>query len=201
MDLSKAFDCMNHELLLGKLYAYGFNRNAINMIKSYLDNRWQRVKVNGKFSLWSELLTGVPQGSVLGPLLFNIYLNDFFWFIENTEACNFADDNALHSCDQKLGNVLRNLEHDSLLAIEWFELNYMKLNADKCHLLIAGQKHEWSWVKVGEGLIWESQNEKLLGVNIDNALSFKIHIKDICNKANRKLTAVFYHQHLKYLRE
>jgi retron-type reverse transcriptase len=74
MDLSKAFDCMNHDLLIAKLYAYGFSKNAVAMIRSYLKNRWQRTKINTSFSSWSELLTGVPQGSVLGPLLFNIYM-------------------------------------------------------------------------------------------------------------------------------
>ena len=78
MDLSKAFDCMNHELLLAKLYAYGFSKDAVNMIKSYLSDRRQRIKINTEFSSWSELLTGVPPGSALGLLLFNIYLNDLF---------------------------------------------------------------------------------------------------------------------------
>ena len=190
MDLSKAFDCINHELLLAKLYAYGFSKDAVNMVKSYLNDRWQRIKINTEFSSWSELLTGVPQGSVLGPLLFNIYLNDIFWVFQNTEACNFADDTTLYSCDQDLRTVIRNLEHDSLLAIEWFESNYMKLNADKCHLLTSGHKHEWMWVEVGKDKIWESQNEKLLGVTIDNKLSFKVHILDICKKANLKLSAL-----------
>ena len=132
----------------------------------------------------------MPQGSVLGPLLFNIYLNDLFWVFERTEACNFADDTTLYSCDLDLSTMIRNLEHDSLLAIEWFENNYMKLNADKCHLLTAGHKHEWLLVKIRNNMIWESQNEKLLGVTIDNKLSFKTHILNICKTANTKLTAL-----------
>ena len=71
MDLSKAFDTINHELLLAKLYAYGFEKNALRLIRSYLTERWQRTKINHSFSSWTELLQGVPQGSVLGPLLFN----------------------------------------------------------------------------------------------------------------------------------
>ena len=190
MDLSKAFDCMNHELLLAKLYAYGFSKNALKMVRSYLSNRWYRIKVNYEFSSWVEILTGVPQGSILGPLLFNIYLNDLFWIFINTEACNFADDTTLYSCDQELATVMRNLEHDSLLAIEWFESNYMKLNGDKCHLLTAGHKHEWMWANIGNNKIWESKNEKLLGIHIDNELSFKVHILGICKIANTKLTAL-----------
>ena len=72
MDLSKAFDTLYHELLIAKLHAYGFNKNSLSLIHSYLKNRWKRVKINKSFSSWFELLTGVPQGSILGPLLFII---------------------------------------------------------------------------------------------------------------------------------
>ena len=74
MDLSKAFDTINYELLIAKLHACGFTNPALKMVYSYLKNRWHRTKINTIFSTWKELLTGVPQGSILGPLLFNIYI-------------------------------------------------------------------------------------------------------------------------------
>ena len=190
MDLSKAFDCLNHDLLIAKLYAYGFSKESVTLIRNYLKNRWQRTKINTTFSTWYELITGVPQGSVLGPLLFNIYLNDLFWNNEETDVCNFADDTTLYACDMNLDTVLRKLEHDSLLAIEWFNANSMKLNADKCHLLVAGRKHEWVWAKIGNEKIWESHEEKLLGITIDKDLYFVKHVANICKIANRKLTAI-----------
>ena len=91
MDLSKAFDTINHELLIAKLYAFGFLKDSLKIISSYMSDRWQRTKIDKSFSSWSALLQGVPQGSVLGSILFNIYLNDIFYFL-NCNICNFADD-------------------------------------------------------------------------------------------------------------
>ena len=190
MDLSKAFDTLNHELLIAKLDAYGFDKKALKLVHSYLSNRWQRTKINNSFSSWAELILGVPQGSVLGPILFNIYINDLFWINSFTEVCNFADDTTFYACDKSLESVLQSLEHDSLLAIEWFDNNYMKLNSDKCHLLISGFKHQWHWAQLGDYKIWESRQEKLLGVTIDKNLDFESHVSKICLNANRKLSAL-----------
>ena len=190
MDLSKAFDCINHDLLIAKLEAYGFGKSALELIRSYLTNRNQRIKINNTFSSWSDLLTGVPQGSVLGPLLFNIYLNDLFWIQKYSEVCNLADDTTYFSSDLELKELIRKLEHDSALALEWFDCNYMKLNTDKCHLLIAGQKNEHTFAKIGKDLVWESEKECLLGITIDNKLRFKDHINKLCKVAHNKVSAL-----------
>ena len=83
IDLSKAFDTLNHVLLIAKLEAYGFSENSLNYIQSYLRTRLQRTNVNLNFSLWKDIFAGVPQGSILGPLMFNIYINDIFLFLDN----------------------------------------------------------------------------------------------------------------------
>ena len=75
----------------------------------------------------------MPQGSVIGPFLFNIYLNDLFYIAESTNVCNFADDTTFYACDKDVNSLINKLKHDSCLAIEWFENNSMKLNQDKCH--------------------------------------------------------------------
>ena len=142
MDLSKAFDTRNHPLLLAKLHAYGCSKQDLAIICSYLSNRKQRMEINNVFSSWKNLILGVPQGSVLGPLLFNIYLNELFFFLKDVGICNFADDTTTYISDKSLENVLKSLEKNSMLAIRWFENNYMKLNTDKCRLILSGYKHE-----------------------------------------------------------
>ena len=152
MDLSKAFDTINHELLLAKLNGYGFDKHLLEIMRNYLCNCRQRRKINTAFSSWSALLKGVPQSSVLGPIFLNIFLNDLFLVLKDTDVCNFTDDTSAHACDISLDELLMRLEHDSTLAVCCFESNYMKLNTNKCHLIISDNKHESVWVDIDRGV-------------------------------------------------
>ena len=104
--------------------------------------------------------------------------------------CNFADDTTLSTCGLSLEELLRDLENDTLSAIIWFKNNYMKLNQSKCHFLVSGNINKHLWVKVGDEMIWESAEEKLLGVIIDKNLNFNSHLSTMCKKAGQKVTAL-----------
>ena len=140
MDLSKAYDCLPHDLLIAKLEAYGFNLVNLRMLHSYLTSRKQRVRIDSSYSSWLDITSGVPQGSALGPLLFNIYIKDLIYFIEESEICIVADDNTLFACDQKIERVISNLEIDIHSTLEWFESNMMVANPSKFQLMFMGFK-------------------------------------------------------------
>ena len=93
MDLSNAFDCLSHDLLIVKLNGYGFSMTALRLIQNYLSNRKQRTKINTEYSSWEEILFGVPKGSILGPLLFNIFLGDLSLIMNNFDIASYADHN------------------------------------------------------------------------------------------------------------
>ena len=97
-DLSKAFDCIDHELLIAKLNAYGFDNSSLTFTYSYLSERKQIIKINSSFSCWTEILFGVPQGSILGPFLFSAYICDLFFEVRDLEYASFTDDTTPYSC-------------------------------------------------------------------------------------------------------
>ena len=188
-DLSKAFDCLNHDLLVAKLDAYGFDYMSLNLILCYLSGRKHRTKVNNHFSEWADILSGIPQGSILGPLFFNIYINDLFYVIREDRVTNYADDTTPYDIKSTYDELIDSLQSDSNILLQWFTNNFFKLNADKCKLLISNREDELSINIQGESILCE-KSVKLLGIKIDNQLTFNEHISNICKKVSLKLHAL-----------
>ena len=127
-DLSKAFDCLNHELIIAKLEAYGFDYVSLNVILSYLSGRKHRTKINNCFSEWADIILGIPQGSILGPLLFNIYINDIFYFVREDRITNYADDITPYTINKKnYVELVDALQLDAHILLNWFNLNFLKI--------------------------------------------------------------------------
>ena len=158
-DLSKAFDCKLHDLLIA---AYGFDCNFLQMLQSYLSNRKQGTKINDAYSKYCEILSGVLQGSILGPRLFNIYICDMFYDIDDSDIASYANDNIPYASSSNLDALINKLKETTNNLIQWFRSNHMKANADKCHLLATGN-YEVS-ANINEFEIESNKKEKLLGI-------------------------------------
>ena len=130
MDLSKAFDCLPHCLTICKLHSHGVSREACTLIASYLRDHKQWIKLGNSRSEWTELFKGVPQGSILGPLICNIFLNDIFYFVSKGDLYNYADDNCISVSQQNISVLSKQLENETRVMVEWFAETSMKANAE-----------------------------------------------------------------------
>ena len=179
----KGFDTLKHNLLIAKLGAYRFETNALR----YLTNRKQRLRLNKTFSEWDRISTGVPQGSILGPLLFNIFLNDLFLFISKSSLSNYADDSTLYTFRDNLKKIKDNLRNSFDTVHQWFYENYLVLNPGKCHFMCLENNTENETFLFYNILMENSKEQIILGVTIDNKLNFKSHISELCKRLLRKL--------------
>ena len=155
--------------MLAKLQAYGFSKESIKLFLSYPTNRTQRIKIGSIFSDWTNILKGIPQSSILGPLLFNIFTNDLFFFSAKCEINKFADDNSLYSCGMNLDNIFSNLKQDMENVYERFVYNLMKANPDKFQFIILGNTGSHT-LQFGDITIKSAPFVTLLGITIDSRL-------------------------------
>ena len=183
LDLRKAFDTVHHETLLKKLHNYGIRGNAFNLIRTYLTNRKQYTIINGKKSAVQSVKFGVPQGSILGPLLFIIYINDLR--LSTTFKVNlFADDGYLSLSNSSEKELEQEVNFQLNKVNCWLQYNKLSLHPDKTtYLIFSRKKTKYSFdIKIGQVTLKESSETKYLGLLIDNKLSWKPHIKKIKSK-------------------
>ena len=139
-------------------------------------------------------LTGDPQGFILGPILFNIFINDIFFFLDKTRIGNYADDNTTYGVEKDVIELLKILESDTCTVLNWFRCNEMKANQGKCHLIIADINHKnydsKSFVYLEDAFLESEDIVKLLGILIDKELTFEDHVRSLLRKANQKFFAL-----------
>ena len=131
IELTKAFDCIDHQLLIVKLNAYAVDTNSLYFLASYLQRRKQRTTVNGSYSNFDDIITGIPQGSLLGPLLFNLHICDLFFGIGDLDLTSYVDNNTPYTFSSELNVALKKLRNYTIKIFEWFHNNRLKSNAGK----------------------------------------------------------------------
>jgi exonuclease III len=189
-DLQKAFDCVNHELLMEKLEFYGVNGKFKSLLKSYLTKRFQKVTlgnmfVNGKSSNWKLIKNGVPQGSILGPLLFLIYINDLPKILnKENKMVLFADDTSILITDSDKMDFEHNIKQTFQDINAWFLNNRLSLNANKTQFVKFRTNHYSNIIHYAYDIkgITTSNEAKFLGLMLDNTLSWKLHIDQLVGK-------------------
>ena len=194
LDLSKAFDCVVHSILLAKLPFYGIRGTSIAWLANYLQDRQQRVFMHNEYSEWGLISHGVPQGSILGPLLFCLYINDLPSCITNCKIHLFADDTSIQCSSPSVAEIEHLLQKDLNAVHVWMNDNRLKLNTAKSFAMLIGTRQRLCAQKVNLVLDDRSielvSTTKYLGVKIDSHLSWEQHIDFIVSKARSKLFAI-----------
>ena len=189
LDFQKAFDTVNHNILLSKLEHYGIRGIPLNFLKTYLQNRQQYVSINNSSSDILTIENGVPQGSVLGPLLFLIYINDLNNAVKHSDIHHFADDTNVLYVSNSLKDINNKINHDLKNIVEWLRANKISLNAGKTELVIFRSKNKRITKKLNFRISGQKikicNKTKYLGIILDENLTFKPHLDKLKLKLNR----------------
>ena len=191
-DMSKAFDCLHHSLLLAKLEAYGFKNESIKLMKSYFMDRYNRLRIDGFASSWKRVKKGCPQGSSFGPLLWNLFQNDLTFEIPSKIGM-YADDHQFYEINKDINTIQTKLQDTAQRATNWYDTNFLKGNFDKYgSMILKGGRliDEQLELNVNGTAIKSYNSIKLLGVNIDDNLNFSDHISYICKKSSQRVGVI-----------
>ena len=190
MDLSKAFDTLPHELLVAKLKTYGADGKTTDLVHDYLANRRQRVRLGDKFSNWKETSVGVPQGSVLGPLLFNIFMNDLVYAVKQSRLSACADDTQIFFADNTPEKVEEVINAGLAHVDQWYEQNGMRRNTSKYQAIVMRKTQvnpQFHCENIASPII---EDLEMLGVTVDDKMKFEKHIAKICRKVSQQIAVL-----------
>ena len=194
IDLKKAFDTVDHQILLRKLELYGIKGQALTLLKSYLTNRRQKCQIKNSFSSERLIKCGVPQGSILGPLFFLLYVNDLPQCLNKTKPCLFADDTNLTASGDSITDVEIAANSDLENLRKWLIANKLSLNVAKTEFMLIGSKQKISNSHpnfvIENKQIKQVYECKTLGVTVDQHLSWKSNTENICKKITAGISAI-----------
>lgn len=176
IDLTKAFDCICHSILSNKLSFYGIKGKELGLIESYLQDRLQMVEVNGTKSDFKRVIAGVPQGSVLGPFLFLVFVNDFHCNIPNCLSVLYADDTTLLNSQLNLSDAKNQIQQSMSIANLWFQANKLSVNKSKTENMYFTLKNTEEQLP---------SSVKLLGITLDAKLTWEAHVVNVCKRLSR----------------
>ena len=190
-DMSKAFDSLYPSLLLEKPEAYGVSHNSVALLHSYLNDRKNRVKIGNTTSEWNTCNCGCPQGSALGPALWNSNQNDLFYESIRSQLSSYADDHQLYINGNNVGDVIQTLQRDGKTIGDWYKANHLEGNIPKYRVMVLGNTSETSSaIEIDNVTIKRESPIQLLGVTLDEGLNFSGHISQICAKTSRRINVI-----------
>ncbi len=192
LDLAKCFDTIDHDILLCKLEKYGIRGKNLKFFKKYLSGRKQCVKVNGQLSSILDILFGVPQGSILGPILFLLFINDLPTCLQKCECNLFADDTVIYTMNTDEIKATSDLQCDLDNVHNWFTANRLSINIDKsCTMSVTNKSRSNSIFYISDNMLSSVTHTKYLGVTICENLSWEAQIKTVCSKMGYGINVLY----------
>ena len=190
LDIQKAFDSTDHNILLKKLKFYGISQIELKWFQSYLTDRYQQCQIKGFLSKKGKIICGVPQGSILGPFLFLVYINDLPNFLNSTVPCLYADDTQIFTSSHDRTKIAHSLNSDLENITDWLTVNKLQSHPAKTKMMVIGSRYNLDFkvsdlrsnIRINNNVVLPVFSQKCLGIYLDERLAFDVHIENLCKK-------------------